>query len=64
MSIDAISIGPAPDDQLTITMRGSTESVIKVLVHGLKRESLLQLNDALTSELALRRAANNPTPGR
>ena len=51
MTAAEIEITDAPDDQLTITMRGKAEDIIKVLVQGLDRDSLVIIRDAMEAEL-------------
>jgi hypothetical protein len=55
MTIGAIEIHEsAIGDELEITMRGTPEKIVQVLVSGLPREALMQLNDALAAEIASR----------
>lgn len=42
------------DDMLEITMRGKPADLIKALVNGLDRASLVQIQEALSEELARR----------
>lgn len=54
--VETIAIGQAEDNKLTITLRGDAEALIKVLINGLPREALIQINDALVRELDARKA--------
>lgn len=56
-TIDSIELKDATGDDLEVTIRGNAEKVIDALVHGLSRESLEQLRDAMTDELAKRAVA-------
>lgn len=54
MAIETIQIGNATDDQLSVTLKGSATDIIRVLVNGLPREALQQINDAIVAELDTR----------
>jgi hypothetical protein len=54
MVIDRLKVGNADDGQLEVTLRGKPEAIMHALVSGLDREALLQLQDALTTEIAKR----------
>lgn len=53
--MESIVIGNAEGDGLTVTMRGDTATIIKVLVNGLPREALVQLSESIRQELSRRR---------
>lgn len=55
MVIDTLKVGDADDGQLEVTLRGKPAAIMQALVSGLDREALLQLQDALTTEMAKRR---------
>jgi hypothetical protein len=63
--IESIKIGnvEGEDMQVSLTMRGVPEKVIEVLAHGLPREALLQIRDAIAAELENRKQSN-PAPVR
>ena len=52
--IETLSVGNAEGEQVEVTLRGKPEAVIKALIDGLPREALMQLGDALSTELAKR----------
>lgn len=54
MEAIAIRKGDA-DDEMEVTIRGKSEAVIDALIHGLPKEGLQQLHDAIGAELAKRR---------
>jgi len=53
--IEAIEIGNGEGELMTVTMRGTAENIVKVLVEGLPREALEQIRDAMSAELVKRR---------
>ena len=55
MAIEQIAVGNAPDDKMTVTLRGEATELVQVLVHGLPREALLALFDAINEELSARK---------
>lgn len=60
MAIDTVEITSGQEaDQLEVTvkLKGEPEAVIKALCHGLPREALMQMQEALGAELAKRKQA-------
>ena len=56
--IEAIAIKQGErDDEIGVTMRGNAADIIKVLVHGLPYEAVLQLNEAIARELEVRKGS-------
>jgi len=53
--IETVEIGKAFGDQLEVTMRGTAQQIVGVLVNGLPREALEQVRYAMEAELAKRR---------
>lgn len=65
MAVDTIEItqGQQADElEVTVKLKGEPEAVIKALCHGLPREALMQMQDALGAELAKRAGMENPYP--
>lgn len=59
--IDTIAIGQAEGDGLKVTLRGDAAHIIAVLAHGLPREALEQLGEAIARELDVRRQKGSQT---
>jgi RNA:NAD 2'-phosphotransferase (TPT1/KptA family) len=55
MTIETIQIGNAEGHDITVTMRGKAEDIMKVLVNGLTREALEQIQVAIIHEIKMRR---------
>jgi hypothetical protein len=56
MAVEHIEVGKVNDEDelLTVTLRGKPEQLVKALVHGLPRASLVALQEALGAELNAR----------
>lgn len=53
--MDEVVIGQADDDKLTVTLKGDPKEIVKVLVHGLPYEAVVQLRDEMVRKLAARK---------
>lgn len=54
-AIEVIQIGNAADEKLSVSMKGEAADIIQVLINGLPREALRQIQGALETELGRRR---------